>query len=532
MVHESAFLEAIQEHPDDDLHRLAWADWLDDEGQTDRAAFVRAQLRLASEPEGSARDEAEDEADDLLAAHEAEWASRVGEWALAWQWRRGFIEQVTVLGDTLLSHGSELFAAAPIRAIRLLADGEEMSRLASHPFLSRVEELDVSAEKFGTRYRGPYHRDRDLMALLGSPHWTRLARLEVRQQGMEWRVMQNLIETGLLGRLVHLDLGGNMGVSDRAVQAIAEAGAGKLETLCLLGTHVRTAGLRGLMHSRKVPCLHDIDFDLSVLFPSGFSAEAIDKELRESPVLSRLKALWLPITTGSRTQLERILHAFPPGQLRRLSMTGDPLSADMVEALAGCANLTELRVLQLPMTQLRDGGVQALAESPHFGKLRRLNLGGNEIGGPGIRALVNSEKLSSLRELELWGNYVGVAGCEILASAPEPRRLTFLHLGECHLDDQCARLLGGSPALSRLRALILTNNNLGDEGVKALAASAHLRRLRELRLDHNGIDTPGAEALLRSPYLGRVVRLGLQSAALSQREREQLSERFGPGTEF
>ena len=37
MEHERAFLEAIQEQPDDDLHRLAWADWLDDHGQTDRA---------------------------------------------------------------------------------------------------------------------------------------------------------------------------------------------------------------------------------------------------------------------------------------------------------------------------------------------------------------------------------------------------------------------------------------------------------------------------------------------------------------
>src|SRR6202035_2716115 len=78
MEHERAFLEAVQEQPEDDLHRLAWADWLDDHGQAERAAFMRAQLRAAALPEEDlARDAAEDEADDLLAVHEVEWAGRV-----------------------------------------------------------------------------------------------------------------------------------------------------------------------------------------------------------------------------------------------------------------------------------------------------------------------------------------------------------------------------------------------------------------------------------------------------------------------
>src|ERR1700722_17613476 len=97
MDHARAFREAIQEQPDDDLHRLAWADWLDDHGDTDRAAFVRAQLRLAQLPlEDLARDALEDESDDLLARHEREWAGRVGDLALECHWRRGCIEQITI----------------------------------------------------------------------------------------------------------------------------------------------------------------------------------------------------------------------------------------------------------------------------------------------------------------------------------------------------------------------------------------------------------------------------------------------------
>ena len=41
------FLAAILAEPDDDAHRLIFADWLEDAGQTERAEFVRLQCRLA-----------------------------------------------------------------------------------------------------------------------------------------------------------------------------------------------------------------------------------------------------------------------------------------------------------------------------------------------------------------------------------------------------------------------------------------------------------------------------------------------------
>src|SRR5262245_66618195 len=98
-----AFLEAIQEEPEDDTPRLVFADWLEANGESDRAAFIRAQLRLARlSPNDPAADELLDEADDLLAGHEVEWAGPVAQHALAWRWRRGFIERVTVRADALL----------------------------------------------------------------------------------------------------------------------------------------------------------------------------------------------------------------------------------------------------------------------------------------------------------------------------------------------------------------------------------------------------------------------------------------------
>jgi uncharacterized protein (TIGR02996 family) len=41
MNHDDAFLQAILDAPDDDTPRLVYADWLEEYGQPDRAAFIR-----------------------------------------------------------------------------------------------------------------------------------------------------------------------------------------------------------------------------------------------------------------------------------------------------------------------------------------------------------------------------------------------------------------------------------------------------------------------------------------------------------
>src|SRR3954462_13290279 len=42
-----ALLQSAKEAPQDDSPRLVLADWLDDQGEAERAEFIRCQLRLA-----------------------------------------------------------------------------------------------------------------------------------------------------------------------------------------------------------------------------------------------------------------------------------------------------------------------------------------------------------------------------------------------------------------------------------------------------------------------------------------------------
>src|SRR5580765_6413365 len=44
MTATAAFLQAIRDEPHDPVHRLVYADWLEEQGDDDRAAFLRVQV--------------------------------------------------------------------------------------------------------------------------------------------------------------------------------------------------------------------------------------------------------------------------------------------------------------------------------------------------------------------------------------------------------------------------------------------------------------------------------------------------------
>lgn len=530
MDHGRAFLDAIQEHPDDDLHRLAWADWLDDAGQDARAAFLRAQLEAARlGPDDPRRDALEDAAADLLAEHEAEWAGRVGLLALEWRWRRGCIEHVTIGADTLLEHGEELFAAMPIREVRLLADADELARLADWPLLDRVESLELAHSKESSLFATPYLRDGPILSLLSSRYLGRLAALDLRGQGVEGPALQAILNGGLIGRLRRLELAGCKAVGDRVARQIAETPS-RLERLSLTNTNLTPHGLRALLASEKHPELRTLDVNLGMLFRGEASERQIEAELLSAPLARQLTSLRFERVAMDPAAVEALLAPFA-GRLTSLELNGCWNGEDVAEALAASPGVANLRRLHVPGNVLRDKGVSALAGSPHLAELTDLDVSQNGVGGPGLRALLGAN-LARLERLNLAFNFVGAAGAEILARGGRPRRLTSLNLASTNLDAGAVEVLLASPALSRLRELWLNGNRLGDEGVETLAASPHLPRLGQLHLDSNEIDSPGAQALLGSPHLRRVQQLSLRNTFITSNEREQLMVRFGPATQF
>src|SRR4051812_32708846 len=97
MNQADAFLQAILDDPDDDVPRLVYADWLDDQGEHDRAEFIRTQLELARLPEdGDRTAELRAREETLLEFNRANWAAPLEPYAYVKAFRRGFPEAVSL----------------------------------------------------------------------------------------------------------------------------------------------------------------------------------------------------------------------------------------------------------------------------------------------------------------------------------------------------------------------------------------------------------------------------------------------------
>jgi uncharacterized protein (TIGR02996 family) len=120
-----ALLRAICDRPDDDTPRLAFADYLDDTGDPDRAAFVRAQVQLAHTPAW--------EPFAVFCRHrKREWLDGkpwdrtlppTDGWNIEWHpppFRRGLGWRVVVRAlDAWFHHGPRLLERAPVGEVHL-----------------------------------------------------------------------------------------------------------------------------------------------------------------------------------------------------------------------------------------------------------------------------------------------------------------------------------------------------------------------------------------------------------------------------
>jgi uncharacterized protein (TIGR02996 family) len=149
MREQVALLQTIIEHPDDDVPRLIYADWLEEHGDGNRAEFIRTQIELARGATGKRKSTLEARQADLLSAHAEQWVEPLRQWltdewsSTPWTFRRGFVEEVDVLGETLVEFGHELFAAAPIRGVHL-PDEEDFEELAKCRHLLRLRSIDLT----------------------------------------------------------------------------------------------------------------------------------------------------------------------------------------------------------------------------------------------------------------------------------------------------------------------------------------------------------------------------------------------------
>lgn len=509
MSEEATFLAAIAAAPDDDAVRLVYADWLDEQGDTDRAEFIRLQFEAERHEEWTpARMDIGERVNALLERNRDRWLRDVPSWALDPEWppdaekfRRGFLDQVSVTAADFLASSAELLAAVPVRAVEIRAIRDGGVALAAHSDLGRLKKAEIGFAETPV----------NLPAFLASPYLSGLAGLGLDHYGprhsgaSHWETLPM--------------------VDDEGAKAIA--GCARLARLKMLRVAVGTIGPDGigaLAESPHLNSLEELDIRANPVGDEGLI------RLARSPLLPRMTELDLLATDVGDRGLQALLAAGPT-RLRRIHLGRHqdcPITDAGMHAFSRCKALTGLRKLNLSWWPLNRAKIRAIANSPHLGNLQVLDLGICGIDDDMATELARSPYLRSLRYLDLQNNRIGARGIAALARSPTLATVTNLVLyNNPEMGDAGTAALANSEHVGELRRLSLTTTGIGLDGLRAVAASSRLGQLRELDVQSSPFGDEGGRVLCESPYLNRINCLAVHDCGLGEDTTAALRARFG-----
>ena len=284
---EEAFLQAIFAEPDEDTHRLAYADWLEERGEpagVARAEFIRVQIELAREGPGSV--ELRKREKKLWEANRSAWLETVPRSLRARDLRfhRGFLEELRLDAAALLRHGEALFRHHPVRRVHLGVPPTlaEASALAVCPFLARLRSLTFA------RHSGWFFWAPEVpRVLLGTPYLSQLSELSLAGSGLGRRGAAVLAASPVLKSLATLDLD-DCDIGDLGAASLTTApDLSRLTTLRLGRNRLGNPGIAALVASPRLSNLKELS-----LADNRFGPRAAEA-LATAPHLANLA--WLDV---------------------------------------------------------------------------------------------------------------------------------------------------------------------------------------------------------------------------------------------
>jgi uncharacterized protein (TIGR02996 family) len=320
---EEAFFADIREHPDDDVPRLVYADWLEehgDERDRERADLIRVQCQLAGLPPGNplrpglARREQH-----LRDRLDRVWLAPLNRLADSWELRRGFVERLVVQAPQLIEHGATVVRLAPVAELSVVFQRPSLERLVACPYLRHAQRLEE---------RGGLVRDDGARLLATCPYLSGLEALLLHGCRITEVGVAALLEMDL-SCLRLLNLGAN-DLHDEGVQRLCAAPRlARLERLNLAANELHLAGARALAEARHLRRLVDL----------SLGANYLDDEAAE--LLAGASHL---------------------ASLRRLDLRNNELRNDGALALARSRHLEGLVFLDVSNNRLGHDGCAALRE--------------------------------------------------------------------------------------------------------------------------------------------------------------------------
>lgn len=515
MATEAAFFQALEESPADDSNALIYADWLAEQGEDDRAAFVRVQCVLAK------RDEAWDIDYPLLKARQDRlYNLHIDEWMEQHRKKYGkdvirrFSSGVPCLVDVqrpdALMRKASVALAPPLVALNVTL-GESRGGFLELPELSRVNELILHHLAAGP-----------LDALTRSTHLGRLRKLTLGGPHLTADQLETLFRLPIIDQLTDLSV---RDYYDEGWVLFRRPRPANLRRLHLMNISLTEEALRSL-GSADWAGLQELHLE-DVTHPGGVAtAEAFASEH-----LASLEVLAVKGNPGFGTaEAAAVFRNKALAKLRKLHLTeferGHGRRSDGLSESLSRLDLPALQYLDLGDNRFKPAAAEALARSPVAPRLVGMKWRGCEtLKKAGAAALAKGD-FRSLRSLDLGSIGMGNEGLKALLAAPWMAGLVSLDLNNNQLKAPAGTLLAESANVASLRVLNLTNNALGDRGVVPVVGSPHLARLQALYL--TGTD-PGAramEALAAAPMLENLVvlMLALNEGTLGEEDPLVLGE--------
>jgi uncharacterized protein (TIGR02996 family) len=385
---------AVLTAPDDDLPRLVYADCLEENGDPDRAAFIRAQIELAKQPEYEPFPV-------YCKTRRPEWVT--GEpWqtnlvpfppgvALEWPaeaFHRGFGWAVRVHFISVALDGvSALFGREPVGELYLgTSTLDEWKQLADSVWLPRIRSFTIG---------GLSSPNEPLRVLRHSPFTSgiRSLRLEHTNVPSLAVILEELFAAPLGRQLTALSMRLGYGSADEWVEAVADSG----------GCNVTEYNLERM----------------------GFGPASM-RLLVDSGMANRTEVLRLVGNPVMNSGVEILATA--TDQLRVLDLRETHLDEEAVEAIANSGGFRSLRKLVLEGNPFRNNAIKSIARSPHLAGLRSLDLAITRTDNAAVRYLTRGTFWPNLVELDLTGNPISDAGAKHLMTARPAPELTSLRL--------------------------------------------------------------------------------------------------------
>lgn len=474
------FLELITAKIDDDATRLVFSDWLEEQGEDERAEFIRVQVQRASLPPWDAAQVGlKIREQELLAKHGETWLKEMPEIpGVRWEgFRRGIVAEAAFADfEAMRTSAHACRAIAPIEAVRVSWPRRRQSAENAPP-IAELRELTLTGGR--PMYSGEVSR------LANSPQ---LATLRV--------LKASGLDAGELGQLAespHLK---------------------NLRTLCLTSNGVGTAGVRSLTQAATLTSLETLDLTGPGYYESYYDNPLIDlagmESLADWQGLKSVRSLSLSGSDVRTAGLRRLLQSPHAAGLKSLSLRGGRLDGAAMAEFTNANKNLKLETLDLGENILMDSGAENLAAAKCLSELKNLRIDRCEIPADGaVHFAETASFIEGLRILEAGHNHFGSAGLEALLE----RSSTTLHslgLRNNTLRNAGAALLAESSASNELLELDLGENALTADAAKSLGTTANLRRLLILRIGDN--PELGSLALASSPLGQRLKLLAAEKA--------------------